>query len=251
MSNKPNMFVGDIYTSNRFGSFKVVEYINHREVIVEFLDTGYVTKVTSSSIKKGLVKDKHIPLVKGVGCCDISTIDSNGKRLKEYQAWIAMLSRFYDEKYSNKYPTYKDCEVSDNFKYYPYFKEWYFKQIGHDQESWELDKDILVKGNKVYSEDTCCFVPKDLNNLLTHRKKDKGLYPVGVSYKPRINRYIAQISKFKKVIHLGCFATPEEAFQAYKQAKEAYIKEVAELYKDQIDVRVYEALMKYEVDIND
>ena len=77
------------------------------------------------------------------------------------------------------------------------------------------------------------------------------MYPVGVSYKPRINRYIAQISKFKKVIHLGCFATPEQAFYAYKQAKEAYIKEVAELYKDQIDVRVYEALMKYEVDIND
>ena len=147
--------------------------------------------------------------------------------------------------------TYDDCTVSANFKHYPYFKEWYFKQIGHDQESWELDKDILVKGNKVYSEDTCCFVPKDLNNLLTHRKKDKGLYPVGVSYKPRINRYIAQIRKFKKVIHLGCFATPEQAFYAYKQAKEAYIKEVAELYKDQIDIRVYEALMKYEVDIND
>ena len=109
MSKKPNIFVGDIYTSNRFGSFKVVEYINHREVIVEFLDTGYVTKATSSNIKKGLVKDKHMPLVKGVGCCDISTIDSNGKRLKEYQAWIAMLSRCYDEKYSNKYPTYKDC----------------------------------------------------------------------------------------------------------------------------------------------
>jgi hypothetical protein len=51
--------------------------------------------------------------------------------------------------------------------------------------------------------------------------------------------------------YLGRFVTPEEAFQVYKQAKEAYIKEVAELYKDQIDIRVYEALMKYEVDIND
>ena len=68
---------------------------------------------------------------------------------------------------------------------------------------------------------------------------------MGVSYKPRINRYIAQISKFKKVIHLGCFSTPEEAFLAYKQAKEAYIKEVAEIYKDEIEPRVYEALMNY------
>ena len=57
--------------------------------------------------------------------------------------------------------------------------------------------------------------------------------------------------KFKENIHLGYFSKPDEAFNVYKQAKEDYIKEVAELYKDQIDIRVYEALMKYEVDIND
>ena len=122
---------------------------------------------------------------------------------------------------------------------------------GFDKSGFQLDKDILVKGNKLYSPDTCLFVPKEINTLLTHRRKDKGLYPVGVSYKPRINRYRAQISKFKKVIHLGCFITPEEAFQAYKTAKEAYIKEVAEIYKDQIDPRVYEALMNYQVEITD
>ncbi len=90
-----------------------------------------------------------------------------------------------------------------------------------------------------------------MNVILTHRRKDKGLYPVGVYHNKRTNKYIAQISKFKKVTHLGCFVTPEEAFYAYKQAKESYIKEVAEIYKDQIDLRVYVALMDYEVDIND
>ena len=249
MSKKPNIFVGDIYTSNRFGSFKVVEYINHREVIVEFLDTGYVTKATSSSIKKGLVKDKHMPLVKGVGCCDISTIDSNGKRLKEYQAWIAMLSRCYDEKYSNKYPTYKDCEVSDSFKNFSMFKSWCDTQTILDD--YVLDKDILVKGNKTYSEDTCCFVPDALNLLFVNNKASRGKFPIGVT-KARENRFRARLNKGRGVKeHLGYYNTQEEAFLAYKDAKEAYIKEVANKWKDNIDPRVYEALMNWEVDITD
>ena len=74
---------------------------------------------------------------------------------------------------------------------------------------------------------------------------------MGVSYKPRINRYIAQISKFKKVIHLGCFDTPEEAFQAYKTAKEQYIKEVANEWKKLISEKVYQDLINYQVEITD
>ena len=243
--------VGDIFDTNNYGKLVVLEYENTYNLKVKFIDTAYETTTRANQLRKGEVKDRSLPSVYGAGIIGNGIARVCGVETRDYQLWKSMLCRCYDEKYSNKYPTYKDCEVSDNFKYYPYFKEWYFKQIGHDQESWELDKDILVKGNKVYSEDTCCFVPKDLNNLLTHRKKDKGLYPVGVSYKPRINRYIAQIRKFKKVIHLGYFSTPEEAFNAYKEAKEAYIKSLAEKWKDKIDPRVYEALMKYRVEITD
>ena len=59
------------------------------------------------------------------------------------------------------------------------------------------------------------------------------------------------LRKNGKTHNIGRFKTIDLAFQAYKNAKEDYIKEVAELYKDQIDIRVYEALMKYEVSIND
>ena len=243
--------VGDIFDTNNCGKLVVLEYKGHLDIIVKFIDTGYETTARANNLRKGKVKDRLVPSVFGVGIIGNEQVKIDGKYTKDYQLWNNMLRRCYDEKYSNKYPTYKDCEVSDNFKYFPYFKDWCSKQTWFGKEGWQLDKDILVKGNKVYSEDTCCFVPKDLNSLLTHRKKDKGLYPVGVSYKPRINRYIAQIRKFKENIHLGCFATPDEAFCAYKEAKEAYIKEVAELYKDRIDPRVYEALMKYVVEITD
>mgnify|MGYP000216883871 FL=1 len=243
--------VGDIFETKNYGKLVVLEYRGHLDVIVKFEDTGYETTTRANELRKGEVRDRSLPSVCGVGIIGNGIARVCGVETRDYQLWKSMLCRCYDEKYSNKYPTYKDCEVSDNFKYFPYFKDWCSKQTWFGKEGWQLDKDILVKGNKVYSEDTCCFVPKDLNSLLTHRKKDKGLYPVGVSYKPRINRYIAQIRKFKENIHLGCFATPDEAFCAYKEAKEAYIKEVAELYKDRIDPRVYEALMNYVVEITD
>ena len=50
---------------------------------------------------------------------------------------------------------------------------------------------------------------------------------------------------------LGYYDSSEEAFYAYKAAKEAYIKEVFNEWKYQIEPRVYEALMKYQVEITD
>lgn len=240
-------YEGKVFPTNNFGNIEILEYTNSRKVLVRFVRTGNTKYVSMNNIRSGAVCDREAPNLYGVGFTDVpSRVD-----LRLYGIWNGMFSRCYNSKYHEIYVSYKDCEVIGDFKYLSKFVEWCKLQKGFNQEGFQLDKDILVKGNKFYSPETCCFVPKDLNTLLTHRRKDKGLYPVGVSYKPRINRYIAQISKFKEVIHLGCFATPEDAFYAYKEAKEGYIKEVAELYKNQIDPKVYEALLKYEVSVDD
>ena len=243
--------VGDIFDTNNCGKLVVLEYKGHLDVIVKFIDTGYETTTRANELRKGEVRDRSLPSVCGVGIIGNGIIRVCGVETRDYQLWKSMLCRCYDEKYSNKYPTYKDCEVSDNFKYLPYFEEWCSKQTGFGKEGWQLDKDILIKGNKIYSENTCCFVPSEVNNLFTKSDSLRGEYPIGVNYHKRDRKYAAKISKFKKVIHLGCFNTPDEAFCAYKEAKEAYIKEVANKWKDQIDQRVYEALMKYRVEITD
>ena len=62
---------------------------------------------------------------------------------------------------------------------------------------------------------------------------------------------MAQCRKEGKKKCLGLFDTPELAFQAYKTFKEAYIKEQAELYKDSIEPRAYQALLNYEVSLDD
>ena len=118
-----------------------------------------------------------------------------------------------------------------------------------------LDKDILHKGNKIYSSNTCIFVPNRINVLFTNCKKTRGNYPIGVT-KNDNNRFRARCNILDdnnkiKSVHLGYFGTPEEAFNAYKIFKENYIKEVADEYKDKIPNKLYEAMYNWRVDITD
>lgn len=105
------------------------------------------------------------------------------------------------------------------------------------------------EGNKIYSPKTCCIVPREINTLFLKRESSRGDWPIGV-YKKR-KKFSACISSKIKNIGLGTFNTPDEAFQAYKVAKEKYIKQVADKWKGKIDERVYEAMYNYEVEITD
>lgn len=256
MKNKPKNFIdakakyeGMNYSTRNHGKVKVVEYRSATDVIVQFENTGYVTTTSTGNLKKGFVKDRTVPSVSGFGIVgDTNIRDEQGIIEKEYRKWERMLDRVY----ARPTKSYLDCAVSLKFQRYVDFKEWCNKQVGFDQEDWVLDKDILIKGNKEYSPETCCFVPSDINAIFIRQENIRGEYPIGVWFDKRRGNYQADVCVGrKKRVRLGSFDTPESAFQAYKQAKEAYIKEVAEIYKDQIDIRVYEALMKYEVDIND
>ena len=106
--------------------------------------------------------------------------------------------------------------------------------------------------NKVYSENTCVFLPKEINSLLTKREALRGEHLIGVSWSKTNKAFVAMVNKNKgKSEHLGYFKTEIEAFNTYKQAKEAFVKEQANKFKSQIDPRAYEALMNYTVEITD
>ena len=169
--------------------------------------------------------------------------------LREYTLWNNLLKRCYSPVYQKGKPTYLGCSVSENFKSYSYFYGWCQTQIGFGQEGFQLDKDLIFKGNKVYSEDTCLFLPGELNALLTSSKACRGNLPVGVTaYK---EKFLVKCCKGLISDYVGYFNTCEEAFSAYKQAKEAYIKAQAEKWKAHIDPRAFAALMAYEVQITD
>lgn len=189
-----------------------------------------------------IIRDK--PYGVGINDYDLSTA-----HLVSYRRWSNMLQRCYDKDFHIKKPTYAECTVCKEWLRFSSFKKWFDKNY---VDGYVLDKDILVKGNKVYSPDTCCFVPAALNSLLTKRDYHRGNYPIGVQKPPR-GRFFASIHLNGMTKKIGRYDTIEEAFEAYKQAKEKHIKEVAEKYYSdgKITERVYDALMKYEVDITD
>lgn len=121
-----------------------------------------------------------------------------------------------------------------------------------------LDKDILKKGNLHYSPATCCIIPECMNMLVKKRKRENGL-PKGVSQSYRYSycsnryevRYYARISYFGKPKAMYDYDTPIQAWWVYKETMEAYIQEVAEMYKDQLPKHIYEALMNYRIEIDD
>jgi len=179
-----------------------------------------------------------------------------GQSTKEYKLWFAMLARCYSKIYHEKGASYTNCEVSENFKNFQYFAEWCQSQTGFGLPDYQLDKDILIKGNKLYSEDTCVFVPREINNLFTLSNKARGDLPLGV-YKDDTGRSV-KLYKAVCTTHdsvnqksLGRFHTPQEAFTAYKPVKEATVRFYANKWKDQIDPRAYTALMNYQVEITD
>lgn len=244
--------VGDVIISTRFGEFVVIQYESSVKIKIRFTKTGYETLTTSSRINKGLVKDRFSPTVGEVGVVGETQVLENGKIKQSYQHWKSMLERCYSVSLKTKYPSYQNCVSSETFKYYEEFDNWCQKQTGFNNKGWCLDKDILFRGNKVYSENTCCFVPSEINVLINNNPKFRNPnFPLGVRTVKGTKRFSARIKKYGKEVHIGMFDTIEEAFYAYKSCKESYIKEVANKWKDQIDPRVYDALIKWEIDIHD
>ena len=167
--------VGKVCKSLNSGDFKILKYNGSRNVVIQFLKTGFETTVELGNIKNGNVKDRYLPSVYSVGIIGAKYPSRvNGVLTREYRLWMDMLRRCYSDGFRKKNQTYKDCEVSDNFKSYEYFYEWCNEQIGFGVEGFELDKDLLIKGNKIYNKNTCIFVPSEINLVLTKRTTSRG-----------------------------------------------------------------------------
>lgn len=244
---------GKVYPSNKFGDVKILEYKNNKQVVIMFLNTGFIKEESMAGIRSGHIRDNSLPTTCGFGYIDIEGASTHKHMTKEYLLWNSMINRCYNENLRHKNPTYKDCSVAEGWKYLSKFKEWCNSQIGFGNEGWNLDKDLLSKDCKIYSEHTCVFVPPEINGFLLNGNSYRGDLPVGVvldkgAKKPR---YRARLSKYGKYHCYGSYSNPTDAFIAYKQAKEDFAKELAEKWKDQIDPRAYNALMKYQVEITD
>ena len=243
---------------------KIIEYNSSSDVIVEFQDE-YKFKVNTSygNFTHGTVKNLFAKSVFGVGITGNKyPTRINGIKQKEYEAWHGILERCYEKNAKSKRPTYKNATCCEEWLYYPNFYEWLHQQENFEQwlngSRWAVDKDILIKNNKLYSPETCCLVPDYVNILFIKSDALRGDLPIGVSIHPQHEgKYYVQMSITKdnkrKNKFIGLYRNLEDAFAAYKKAKEKHIKKVAQEEYEQGNIiqRCYEAMMKYEVEITD
>lgn len=168
------------------------------------------------------------------------------KPTKIYSVWRGMIERCYNPKQLARRPTYTGCTVDERWHDFQVFAEWYdnYKYKG---KGYEMDKDILVKGNKIYSPENCCLVHRDINMMFTNTNRNRGKYPQGVNYYEPLDKFCARICMHGKPKYLGYFETPELAHLAFKNEKERHVKEVADLWLGNIEPKVYEALMDWEL----
>ena len=240
----------------------LVEYIGSRNIIVEFND-----------LKKHRVKTEWELFDSGKTICwDLPTVEGKGivgsewhkipriTTSKEYTTWYSMIRRCYNEEIQLKRPRYKNCIVCDEWLYFDNFYKWIHEQsncnIWINSVRSAIDKDILFKGNKIYSPQTCCLVPYKVNALFVKNDSKRGNLPIGVRFHKAINKFTAQYSdpfdNFR-IHYIGHFETPTDAFNAYKIKKEKVIKNVAleEYRKGTITEKCYNAMKNYKVEIND
>jgi len=193
-------------------------------------------------------------LVHGVGINDADyvtqkweTIEVNGKRKRQlvwmcpyYRTWTGMLQRCYSAKYQERQPTYRGCSVSEEWLRFSNFKRWMERQ---DFEGMQLDKDILLEGNKVYSAETCVFVTRVVNNFTIDRGNDRGECLLGVYLHKQAGKFMSMCSNpfTGKQEYLGLFVNELEAHQEWLKRK----LELAHLLAaEQTDTRVAKALIE-------
>ncbi len=150
------------------------------------------------------------------------TIDGVQYTTKSYQLWKNMKSRCIDGgTVQSKFPTYAGREVTGSFLDFDLFTEWYTKQVGYNSPDMHLDKDLICEGNRCYNEDTCVLIPKGLNLFLVSQDKNRGSCVLGVSLRKTTGKFRATIRIDGRSVNLGEFVNEEEAYVAYKAAKES------------------------------
>ena len=245
---------------NNFGSKMIItRYNGAMDIDIYFPEYNWTFKHAKyQNFKKGEVKCPYEPRIYGKGYLGEGKykVKENGKHTKEYNIYHDMLKRCYNPKFHTKRPTYMECKVEDYLLNFQHMGEWinenYYEIPG---EKMCLDKDILHKGNKVYSRETCIFVPERINNLFTKSNKARRDSPIGVTQRESGNYQVYCHDEYGKRISLGTYSSKREAFQIYKNYKEKIIKQVIDSYEGKIPEphysRLKTAMYNYRVEIDD
>lgn len=231
---------GDVYKSKDGVEAVVLDCSKLGSIKIQFLDEHkYEYTVSKYNLVNGKIRNPYHPSVYGVGYVGIGEhhtsfqVDkTKSKQTRVYEAWNRMMQRCYDTKVHKISACYMGCTVAEEWHNFQVFAEWFFsnpewKNKDHVGAFWQLDKDIVKCGNKVYSKDTCLIVPAEIN-LIFSPMKVKGKQ-VGVT-KTKTGTYLANMSKGGRNVSLGSYKTEKEATDVYIKNKLEHIYKTVDKY---------------------
>lgn len=198
----------------------------------------WVKEVQVTNLRRSKVKYPYHPIWYNKGYLGDGRYKSsiNGKQLIQYKKWNHMLERCYDPKYQKIEPTYIGCSVDPKWHNYQVFAEWFYLNYKDD---WVLDKDLLIKGNKIYGEDNCIFIPARLNTFLSNKQRSNTTGEIGVCVNKKGNKFRVGLSDVLtgKSIYIGSFNTIEEASNAYKEARGIQCENIKEIMINDYNIK--------------
>lgn len=247
---KANERLGETKLNKQGCLMKIIEYKDSNNIIIEFQDKNkYKVSSTYQCFKNGEINNPYYKTIFNIGYIGQTKTYCNKtkKQKKSYEVWFNMLRRCYKENTI----AYKDCYVCEEWLCYANFEKWYNENYYEiENESMQLDKDILSKGNKIYSPETCIFVPRRVNSLFIKQKSVRGKYFIGVKLNKN-KKYEVSCMVNGNYVYFGSYDDEYDAFLIYKKEKEQEIKRVANEYKDKIPKKLYDAMYKYKIETTD
>lgn len=216
-------YVGQTSMSNEGYEFKIVELLKNNKVRVKFLDShGYECVTTTTHFKEGIIKNPFHRSVFGVGFYGDGKYKAkeNDKHFYYYRVWQSM----HDRCYSGKTSIYDNVTVCEEWHNYQNFADWFHTTFPFGLEMYDLrlDKDLLQQDveNKIYSPETCVWIPKRINSYIQTKRSGTLNEFKGVSFNK--GRWYACSTLFEKGgirYSIGSYKTQEEAISAYKEFK--------------------------------
>ena len=156
-------YVGKVFNTTKSGDVVVLEVLSKGRCTVKFISSGNLKETLIGSMIRGVVRDLEAHNIYKVGIMDIKGYIKRGQpNPRDYSVWNGMLQRCYNENTREQFKAYSEVYVSEDFKVFSKFKEWHDKQIGSDNEGWQLDKDLLSKGDKdIQCRNLCSVTTRD------------------------------------------------------------------------------------------
>ncbi len=238
-------YIGMKFKTKFHGECEVISYENARNVRVKFND-GTIVKASMGNINSGLVMNPNNGKIFGVAINDNYSMTGS----KWYTVWHSLIRRCYSEVYQKSKPTYKDVEVESSWLRFSNF----LKDVVDipfcekcENGDYQLDKDVLSNGLKIYSKETVCFVPPEINAALIRSGSIVGYRKCGKRYIPSFRT--SSLNTIANELGLDkSYRTSEEALQAYRKVKLIHLENLANKYKGEIDERVYNTLVNFDFD---